>query len=241
MEKCNTCNSMYKKSYKSDHLKSVKHLEKLNQYYCKKCNTFMPLPDKSNHLNSDEHKNKNKQQREATQIWCEDCGKYISNSRHFQSEIHTLRSQNNQLSQDTRNTQNTFGNGVKVIVNEKRYIKLKVNPTNVASHHLEEQINELLRTSFFPQYKFQLSYLAKFSKYISGEEVVFHKWVKSNFNYNHTQSAVGSYENVHNRLMQKLDDEQLEGSGFVLNGIVNVIMEVYKVNDIQASSWVELP
>ena len=41
--------------------------------------------------------------------------------------------------------------------------------------------------------------------------------------------------------MQKLDDEQLEGSGFVLNGIVNVIMEVYKVNDIQAFSWVELP
>ena len=241
MEKCNTCNSMYKKSYKSDHLKSVQHLEKLNQYYCKKCNTFMPLPDKSNHLNSDEHKNKNKQQREATQIWCEDCGKYTSNSRHFQSEIHTLRSQNNQLSQDTRNTQNTFGNGVEVIVNEKTYIKLKVNPTNVASHHLEEQINDLLRTSFFPRYKFQLSYLAKFSKYISGEEVVFHKWAKSDFNDNHTQSAVGSYENVHNILMQKLDDEQLEGSGFVLNGIVNVIMEVYKVNDIQASSWVELP
>ena len=41
--------------------------------------------------------------------------------------------------------------------------------------------------------------------------------------------------------MQKLDDEQLEGSGFVLNGIVNVILERYKVNDIQASSWVELP
>ena len=41
--------------------------------------------------------------------------------------------------------------------------------------------------------------------------------------------------------MQKLDDEQLEGSGFVLNGIVNVIIEIYKVNDIQVSSWVELP
>ena len=41
--------------------------------------------------------------------------------------------------------------------------------------------------------------------------------------------------------MQKLDDEQLEGSGFVLNGIVNIILEIYKVNDIQASSWVELP
>ena len=41
--------------------------------------------------------------------------------------------------------------------------------------------------------------------------------------------------------MQKLDDEQLEGSGFVLNGIVNVILEIFKVNDIQASSWVEFP
>ena len=41
--------------------------------------------------------------------------------------------------------------------------------------------------------------------------------------------------------MQKLDDEQLKGSGFVLNGIVNVILEICKVNDIQASSWVELP
>ena len=41
--------------------------------------------------------------------------------------------------------------------------------------------------------------------------------------------------------MQKLDDEQLEGSSFVLNGIDDVILEIYKVNDIQASSWVELP
>ena len=246
MENCSICNSDYKKAYKSDHLKSIKHLQKLNQYYCKKCNTFMPLSDKSNHLNSDEHKNKTKQQREATQIWCEDCGKYISNSRHFQSEIHTLRSQNRESYRNT--TKNTFGNtlhgvgtgvgtGVEIIVNEKTYIKLRVNPTN----HLEEQINDLLKTSFFPRYKFQLSYLAKFSKYINGEEIVFHKWVKSDFNYNHTQIAFGTNPNIHNILMQKLDDEQLEGSGFVLNGIINVIMEVYKVNDIQASSWVELP
>ena len=188
----------------------------------------MPLSDKSNHLNSDEHENKTKQQREATQIWCEDCGKYISNSRHFQSEIHTLRSQNNA-------TKNTFGNtlhGVEIIVNEKTYIKLRVNPTN----DLEEQIYDLLNKNYFPRYKFQLSYLAKFSKYINGEEAVFHKWVKSDFNYNHTQIAFGTNPNVHNILMQKLDDEQLEGSGFVLNGIVNVILEIYKVNDIQASS-----
>ena len=62
---------------------------------------------------------------------------------------------------------------------EKIYIKLRVNPTN----HLEEQINDLLNKNYFPRYKFQLSYLAKFSKIVSGEEIVFHKWVKSDFNY----------------------------------------------------------
>ena len=71
MENCSICNSDYKKVFKSDHLKSVKHLEKLNQYHCEKC---MPLSDKLNHLYSDQHKNKAKQQ----QVWCEDCGNYIS-------------------------------------------------------------------------------------------------------------------------------------------------------------------
>ena len=82
-----------------------------------------------------------------------------------------------------------------------------------------------------------MSYLAKFSKYINGEEIVFRKGVESDFNYNHTNPD----HTIHNTLMQKLDDEQLEGSGFVLNGIVNAILEIYKVNDIQDSSWVELP
>ena len=53
MENCDFCNSDQKNTFKSDHPKSVKHLEKLNQYYCKKCNNFMPLSDKSNHLSSD--------------------------------------------------------------------------------------------------------------------------------------------------------------------------------------------
>ena len=196
----------------------------------------MPLSDKSNHLGSDQHKNKTKQQH----IWCEDCGKYISDkTRHFQSETHTLSSQNNQISQDKRRTQSApafaFGNGVKVIVNEEKYVKLKINPTE----NLEEQNNNLLRTSFFAGYKYQLSYLAKFSKLVNGEEIVFHKWVISDFNYNHTNHTDRAAS--HNTLMQKLDDEQLEGSGFVLNRIVNVILEIYKVNDIQASSYIELP
>ena len=62
----------------------MKHLEKLNQYYCKKCKT---LSDKSSYLISDEHKNKTKHQN----IWCEDCGKYITDkTRLFQSETHKL-------------------------------------------------------------------------------------------------------------------------------------------------------
>ena len=36
MGKCSICNSDYKKAFKSDHLKSVKLSEKINQYYCKK-------------------------------------------------------------------------------------------------------------------------------------------------------------------------------------------------------------
>ena len=63
MENCSICNSDYKKAFKFDHYKSVKHLKKLNQYYCKKCNSYMPLSGKSSHLNSDEHKNKTEQRR----------------------------------------------------------------------------------------------------------------------------------------------------------------------------------
>ena len=117
MENCSICNLNYKKVFKSDHLKSVKHLEKLDQYYCKKCNLYMPLSGKSSHLNSDEHKNKTKQRR----VWCEDCSKDISDTtRHFQSEIHL---QNRQ-----RENMQNFGNGVEIIMNENTYIKLKINP-----------------------------------------------------------------------------------------------------------------
>ena len=46
---------------------------------------------------------------------------------------------------------------------------------------------------------------------------------------------------IHNTIMQKLDDEQLEGSGFVFQYRVDGLIEIYKVNDIQASSYIELP
>ena len=108
---------------------------------------------------------------------------------------------------------------------------MKVNPTE----NLEHNIKELLSKNCFPRYKYQLSYLAKFSKTVNGEEEVFKRWIKSDLMYNNIQPV------THNTLMQKLDDEQLEGSGFVFQEIEEVILEIYKVNDIQASSYIELP
>ena len=41
---------------------------------------YMPRSDKDSHLSSDEHKNR------TNKMWCEDCGKYISDkTRRFQS------------------------------------------------------------------------------------------------------------------------------------------------------------
>ena len=166
----------------------------------------MPLSDKSSHLNSDEHKNKTEQRR----VWCEDCNRYISDkTRHFQSEIHLQNRQNRQQN----NIQNTFGNGVEIILNENTYIKMKVNPTE----NLEHNINKVLNKNYFPRYNYQLSYLAKFIKTVTfgngEEEVVFKRWIKSDLMYNNIQP------DTHNTLMQKLDDEQLEGSGFVFQEI----------------------
>ena len=56
MEYCSICNSSYKKSFKYDHYKSVKHQEAIRQYYCKKCSLYMPRADKESHLNSNEQK-----------------------------------------------------------------------------------------------------------------------------------------------------------------------------------------
>ena len=121
-------------------------------------------------------------------------------------------------------------------MNERTYIKLKINPTE----NLEEQINNLLRTNFFPRYKFQLIYLAKFSKIINGEEV-FKRWVKSDLKCNYLDQEAEGASHVHNSLMQKLDDEQLEESGFQFQEIGEDILEIYKNVDIQASSYIELP
>ena len=115
-------------------------------------------------------------------------------------------------------------------MNERTYIKLKINP----DENLEHNINELLSKSYFPRCKYQLSYLGKFIKHINGEQEILKRWIKSDLIYNNSPQ-----QEIHNKLMQKIDDEQLEGSGF--QEIEEVILEIYKVNDIKASWWVELP
>ena len=125
--------------------------------------------------------------------------------------------------------------GVEIFVNQKLYNKLKINPTSI----FEYQINELVSKSYFLRFKYQLSYVAKFSKIVNGEEEVFKRWVKSDLIYNHLQSEGASH--THNTLIQKIDDLQLEGSDFQFQELEEVILEIYKVRDIQASSYIELP
>ena len=73
-----------------------------------------------------------------------------------------------------------------------------------------------------------MSYLAKFSKIINGEEEVFKRWIKSDLIYNNS-----TQQEIHDKLMQKIDDEQLEGSGFQFQEIEEVILEIYKVRDFK--------
>ena len=116
-------------------------------------------------------------------VWS--CSKYIiDTTRHFQSEIHLMNKQNNQLNQQkapsvhkvppvhSQHPWVQIDNIVELIVNEKTYIKLKVNP----SENLEHEINELISSRYIPRSKYQLSYLAKFSKIVRGEEVP-ERWV----------------------------------------------------------------
>ena len=48
-------------------------------------------------------------------------------------------------------------------------------------------------------------------------------------------------KNLFNNWEHQIENEQFEGSGFVKQNINQIEIEVYKIKDIKASSWVELP
>ena len=47
--------------------------------------------------------------------------------------------------------------------------------------------------------------------------------------------------NIHETLIEKLDDEESERSGFKFQYIEEAIVDIYKVTDVIASSYIELP
>ena len=84
--------------------------------------------------------------------------------------------------------------------------------------------------NYSPRLNYKKSYLAQFSKIVNGEDHFFHKWLKSKLNHSH----IG--QDVHQLLIKKKDDGQLEVSGFVSQFIKGVILELYKVKHIQDSA-----
>ena len=84
-------------------------------------------------------------------------------------------------------------------------------------------------------------HLAKISEDVNGEEHSFHKWVKSDIIYNHMNQDYTNIHNTHNTLMDQLYEQAMEGSGFTFLRIGIVIIENYKINDIQAFSCIEVP
>ena len=66
---------------------------------CNICNFNNEKSSKSDHISSINHQEKLNHY--TQRVWCEDCGKLISDkTRHFQPEKHLLKSQNRQLRED---------------------------------------------------------------------------------------------------------------------------------------------
>ena len=116
-----------------------------------------------------------------------------------------------------------------LVFNSQTYIKYKI------FQDFEQKVNDIFYQKLFPKFKTRVSYLALFIKPINGKK--FHKWLESDFLYSYDRNLDG----IHNSLMQKVEDKELKGSGFEFVQIKEAIIEIYKVRDLQASSWVELP
>ena len=123
----------------------------------------------------------------------------------------------------------TFG----LFHDENSHITYNIGKNGLESQDLEKLVRNILSESMFPKLNFHVSYLAKFTKNVNGEQHSFHKWVKLDINYIHMNQ---DYANIHNTLMHQLDEQALEGSGFPCLRFV-VIIEMYKINGIQCFSY----
>ena len=75
-----------------------------------------------------------------------------------------------------------------------------------------------------------------FVKYLNEKEQVFNRWMKSDMFY-----IFNNVLDIHSTIIQGIDDEHLEGSGFQFQKNEEFVIKMNKVNEFQASSHIELP
>ena len=134
----------------------------------------MNLSEKEDHLKSGGHKQINSN---INKFFWDICDKAVENkARHFQSELHILKSR---LNHNESVNKRTLADELSVlgvypysIITEKTYIELKIR-----THTLEDNVNLLLSCPFFPRFKCKVSYLAKFIKYVIDGEDIIYKWL----------------------------------------------------------------
>ena len=71
-------------------------------------------------------------------------------------------------------------------------------------------------------------------KYINDTEEAFRIWITSNMMFYYDT------HDIHQKMLECVDDEHLEGSGFVFQNITEVIFGFLRIRDISASSYIEL-
>ena len=89
----------------------------------------------------------------------------------------------------------------------------------------------MLKNVNFTRFKYRINAGVE---YINSRGDHTYNWSISDWYYNHEKFDFSNWEH-------QIENEQLEGSGFIKQYINQIEIEVYKIKDIKASSWVELP
>ena len=99
------------------------------------------------------------------------------------------------------------------------------------NENIEEEIRNVLKNINFKRYKYRIR---AGIEYINAKQEIFFKWSISGWYYNHESFVFSNWEH-------QIENEELEGSGFSKQFVKEIQVEVYKIKDIKASSYVELP
>ena len=239
---CETCNASYNKNNEFVHFLSNTHLKHLNQYYCQQCKEKMSLSEREIHLNSDSHKS-NKQT-----YWCEDCNLEMAlstKSKHFKSERH----KQNRLNQAPSNVivhEEAINNFQKSgqynnLLDKQFVIKLPDpidvfdSPNNDNSNIISNMIDQILKEveiNFF-NYKYDIQYFLQYHPSTRDYEKI-PVWFSSRMYHRYELPNIDELKNL-------IEEYEGNGSGLICEGVHKIVVNVYKTNDIQASSYIPLP